>query len=104
MGDNGSLIVNSRGIKPPMKATLGVAWVGPMGPLDVTATAALSGMREGNLSPGIGGEASLFRPADAAMRVEPFENKFGSRDTQSVRLVRAQSQSAHFFRQPLDGA
>src|SRR5437867_658850 len=51
-----------------------------------------------------GGEASLFRPADAAMRVEPLENKFGSRDTQSIRLARAQSQSAHFFRQPLDGA
>ncbi len=45
-------------IRPPMKATLGVGWVAPAGPLDVTATAAVSAMREGHLSPGIGGEAS----------------------------------------------
>ena len=45
-------------IKPPMKATLGVGWAAPAGPLDLTATAAVSAMREGHLSPGIGGEAS----------------------------------------------
>jgi len=42
------------GIKPPMEATLGLGWVAPAGPLDLTATAAVSAMREGHLSPGIG--------------------------------------------------
>jgi hypothetical protein len=46
------------GIKPPMQATLGLGWVAPAGPFDLTATAAVSAMREGHLSPGIGGEAS----------------------------------------------
>lgn len=45
-------------IKPPMKATLGAAWSGPAGPLDLVGTVAVSGMREGHLSPGVGGEAS----------------------------------------------
>jgi hypothetical protein len=45
-------------IKPPMKATLGAGWAAPAGPLDLTATAAVSATREGHLSPGIGGEAS----------------------------------------------
>ncbi len=45
-------------ITPPMKATLGGGWAAPAGPLDLTATAAVSATREGHLSPGIGGEAS----------------------------------------------
>ena len=51
-------LLTGGGIKPPMKATLGLGWVAPAGPLDLTATAAVSAMREGHLSPGIGGEAS----------------------------------------------
>jgi hypothetical protein len=45
-------------VEPPMKATLGAAWGQQAGPLDVIATAAVSAVREGNLSPAIGGEAS----------------------------------------------
>lgn len=45
-------------IKPPMKATLGAAWSGPAGPFDLLGTAAVSAMREGHVSPAVGGEAS----------------------------------------------
>jgi len=47
-----------RSIKPPMKATLGAGWAAPAGPLDLTVTATVSAMREGHVSPGVGGEAS----------------------------------------------
>lgn len=43
-------------IEPPMKATLGVAGTGPVGPLDVVVTTALSSFNEGHLSGGLGAE------------------------------------------------
>jgi hypothetical protein len=45
------------GVRPPMKATLGLGWSGAAGPLDITATSALSGARnELHLSPAAGAE------------------------------------------------
>ena len=45
-------------VRPPMKATLGAGWSSAAGPLDITATAAVSAMREGHVSPAVGAEAS----------------------------------------------
>jgi hypothetical protein len=44
------------GERPPTEATIGVAGSGPVGPLDVTLTTAVSAMRRGNLSPAAGAE------------------------------------------------
>lgn len=47
------------GIRPPMKATLGLGWSGAAGPLDITAMSALSGARnEPHLSPAAGAEVA----------------------------------------------
>lgn len=43
-------------VAPPTKATLGVAGSRPIGPLDITATAAVSGALEDHLSGGVGAE------------------------------------------------
>lgn len=56
--NKGSLLLNGSDVKPPMKATLGFGWSAPAGPLDLTATAAVSAMREGHVSPGVGAEAA----------------------------------------------
>ena len=47
------------GVEAPMKATLGGGWSGAAGPLDITATTALSGARnEQHLSPAAGAEVA----------------------------------------------
>jgi hypothetical protein len=45
-------------IQSPAKATLGAGWSQQLGPLDVVATTAVSAVREGHVSPAVGGEAS----------------------------------------------
>src|SRR5690242_3463157 len=50
-----------------------------------------------------GREADLFVPADAAVRIQTFQDKFGRRGPDRIRFARAQSQQLGLFEQSLNG-
>src|SRR6185312_2315634 len=52
----------------------------------------------------VGDETAFLVPADAAMRVQSFENEFGRRSTHGIWLARSQAERAGLLHQALDSA